>query len=142
MDFPKFDGKSDLFAFLNHCESYFCQQRIAGEEKVWMVSYNLKDSAQLWYMQLQCDEGTPPWRRFTELLIIRFGPPVRSNPLGELMACKRTGSVVDFQDRFEALLPQAGHLSEGRRFKSSPPDSSRPSASTSRSIIHSPSPLP
>jgi len=112
MDFPKFDGKSDPLAFINRCESFFHQQRIAKEEKVWMASYNLEGAAQLWYMQVQRDEGTPPWRRFTELLNLRFGPPLRSNPLGELMACKRTTSVVDFQERFEALLPQAGYLSE------------------------------
>ena len=43
MDFPKFDGKSDPLAFINRCESYFHQQRIAEEEKVWMASYNLED---------------------------------------------------------------------------------------------------
>ena len=96
MDFPKFDGKSDPLAFINRCESFFHQQRIAEEEKVWMASYNLEGTAQLWYMQVQRDEGTPPWRRFTELLNLRFGPPLRANPLGELMACKRTTSVVDF----------------------------------------------
>ena len=53
----------------------------------------------------------PPWRRFTELL--NLYPP--SNPLGELMACKRTATVVDFQERFEALLPRAGHLSEAQK---------------------------
>jgi hypothetical protein len=44
-DFPKFDGKSDLLAFLNRYESYFHQQRIAVEEQVWMVSYNLEAGA-------------------------------------------------------------------------------------------------
>ncbi|KAM3243961.1 hypothetical protein ACQJBY_055715 [Aegilops geniculata] len=115
MDFPKFDGKSDPLAFLNRCESFFHQQRIAEEEKVWMASYNLEGSAQLWYMQVQRDEGTPQWRRFSELLNLRFGPPLRANPLGELMACKRTTSVVDFQERFEALLPRAGILSETQK---------------------------
>ena len=43
---------------------------------------------------------------------LRFGPPLRSNNLSELMACKRTGSVVEYQDRFESLLPRAGTLSE------------------------------
>ena len=76
MDFPKFDGKSDPLAFLNRCESYFRQQRIAEEEKVWMASYNLENGSQLWYMQLQRDEGMPPWRRFSELLNTRFGPPL------------------------------------------------------------------
>ena len=66
-------------------------------------------------MQVQRDEGTPPWRRFTELINLRFGPPLRSNPLGELTACKRTTSVVDFQERFEALLPRAGYLSEAQK---------------------------
>ena len=66
-------------------------------------------------MQVQRDEGTPPWRRFSELLNLRFGPPLRANPLGELMACKRTTSVVDFQERFEALLPRAGSLSETQK---------------------------
>ena len=31
------------------------------------------------------------------------------------MACKRTTSVVDFQERFEALLPRAGYLSEAQK---------------------------
>jgi len=52
MDFPRYDGKSDPLTFLNRCESYFHQQRIMEEEKVWMASYNLEDGAQLWYMQV------------------------------------------------------------------------------------------
>ncbi|XP_066340433.1 uncharacterized protein [Miscanthus floridulus] len=115
MDFPKFDGKSDPLAFLNRCESYFHQQRIAAEEQVWMASYNLEDGAQMWFIQVQQDEGTPSWRRFSELLNLRFGPPIRSNPLGELMACKRTGSVAEYQTRFEALLPRVGTLTEAQR---------------------------
>jgi len=59
LDFPKFDGKSDPLAFLNRCESYFHQQRIAAEEQVWMASYNLEGGAQMWYLQVQTDEGTP-----------------------------------------------------------------------------------
>jgi len=29
------------------------------EEKVWMASYNLEEGAQMWYIQVQQDEGTP-----------------------------------------------------------------------------------
>jgi hypothetical protein len=35
--------------------------------------------------------------------------------LGELAACKRTGSVLDYQERFEARLPHAGQLSESQK---------------------------
>ena len=58
MDFPWYDGKFDPLIFINRCESYFHQQRIM-EEKVWMASYNLEEGAQMWYIQVQQDEGIP-----------------------------------------------------------------------------------
>ncbi|XP_066347789.1 uncharacterized protein [Miscanthus floridulus] len=96
MDFPRYDGKSDPLIFLNRCDSYFHQQRIMEEEKVWMASYNLEDGAQLWYYQVQQDTGTPSWRHFKELLHLRYVPPLRSNPLSELAACHRTGTVEEY----------------------------------------------
>ncbi|XP_066316652.1 uncharacterized protein [Miscanthus floridulus] len=113
-EFLRYDGKSDPLAFLNQCESFFTQQRIMPKEQTWMASYNLQEGAQLWYMQVQADEGTPPWPRFKELLNLCFGPPLRSAPLFELASCRRTGMVEDYQDRFQALLPRAGHLDEAQ----------------------------
>jgi hypothetical protein len=113
MDFPRYDGKSDPLIFINSYESYFHQQRIMEEEKVWMASYNLEEKAQLWYIQVQEDEGTPTWRRFKDLLNLCYGPPLRSTPLFELAECQRTGSIEEYQDRFQALLPCAGQLTEG-----------------------------
>ena len=115
LDFPRFDGKTDPMLFINKCESYFRQQRTMPEERVWMASYNLEDVAQLWYIQLQEDEGTPPWGRFKDLLHLRFGPPLRSAPLFELAECRRTGTVEEYSNRFQALLPRAGRLDEGQR---------------------------
>jgi hypothetical protein len=100
--------------FINKCESYFRQQRTMAEERVWMASYNLEDVAQLWYIQLQEDEGTLPWGRFKELLTLRFGPPLRSAPLFELAKCRRTGTVEEYSNRFQALLPRAGRLDEAQ----------------------------
>jgi hypothetical protein len=54
----------------------------------------------MWYLLVQADEGTPSWRRFTELLHIRYGPPLRSVPLAELAVCRCTGTVAEYQDRF------------------------------------------
>ena len=114
MDFLRYDGKSDPLIFINRCESYFHQQRIK-EEKVWMASYNLEEGAQLWFIQVQMDEGTPSWRRFTELLNLRYGPPLRSASLFELADCRRTSTVNEYQDRFQALLARAGPLEESQR---------------------------
>ncbi|XP_066351695.1 uncharacterized protein [Miscanthus floridulus] len=115
LDFPRYDGKTDPMLFINKCESYFRQQRTMAEERVWMASYNLEDVAQLWYIQLQEDESTPPWGRFKELLNLRFGPPLRSAPLFELTECRRTGTVEEYSNRFQALLPRAGRLDEAQR---------------------------
>jgi hypothetical protein len=115
MDFPRYNGKTDPLIFTNRCESYFHQQRIMEEEKVWMASYNLEEGAQMWYIQVQTDEGTPSWRRFKELLNLRYGPPLCAAPLAELAECRRTGTVAEYQDRFQALLPRAGPLTEAQR---------------------------
>ncbi|WVZ65096.1 hypothetical protein U9M48_014517 [Paspalum notatum var. saurae] len=115
LDFPRYDGKTDPLIFTNRYESYFHQQRIMEEEKVWMASYNLEDGAQMWYIQVQEDEDTPSWRRFKELLNLRYGSPQRSAPLAELAECRRTGTVAEYQDRFQALLARAGPLRESQR---------------------------
>ncbi|WVZ92756.1 hypothetical protein U9M48_038799 [Paspalum notatum var. saurae] len=112
LDFPKFDGKSDPLLFINKCESFFHQQQTLEEEKVWLASFHLEGAAQQWYIHLQQQEGTPRWRRFTDLLNIRFGPPIRANPLGELAACRRSGTVHDYATNFMDLLARAGPLSE------------------------------
>lgn len=115
LDFPKYDGKSDPLVFINRCESYFHQQKIMAEEQVWMAGYNLEDGAQMWWIQVQRDEGIPRWRRFVDLLNLRYGPPLRSAPLFELADCRRTGTVTEYQDCFQALLPRAGPLEKAQR---------------------------
>ena len=82
-----------------------------------MVSYHLENAAQQWYMQLHQEEGTPPWRRFAELLNFRFGPPVRACPLGELASCRRTGTVDAYTERFLELLPRAGPFSTDQKIQ-------------------------
>jgi hypothetical protein len=104
-----------------------------------MASYNLEDGAQLWYMQVQTDEGTPSWRRFTELLNLRYGPPLRAAPLFELADCPCTSTVAEYQDRFQALLARAGPLNE---CSCSQAVFDHRSASTCGSSIRSPSRLP
>ena len=114
-DFPRFDGSSDPMLFLNKCEAYFRQHRTMAEERVLMASYHLDDVAQLWFTQLQDDDGTPSWGNFKDLLNLRFGPPLRSAPMFELAECRRTGTVEEYSNRFQALLPRAGRLEEAQR---------------------------
>ena len=74
------------------------------EEKVWTATLHLDGVAAEWYFQLESDVGVPSWARFVEYVNLRFGPPIRSNSLGELTNLRRTGSVKEYQHRFLALL--------------------------------------
>jgi hypothetical protein len=114
-DFPRFDGSVDPMLFINKCESYFRHHRTLGEERVRLASYHLDDVAQLWYSQLEEDDGAPSWGRFKDFLNERFGPPLRSAPLFELSECRRTGSVEEYSNRFQTLLPRVGRLDEAQR---------------------------
>jgi hypothetical protein len=56
-----------------------------------------------------------PWGCFKELLHLRFGPPLRSAPLFELAECRRTGTVEEYANRFQDLLPRVGRLDEAQQ---------------------------
>jgi hypothetical protein len=64
-----------------------------------------------WYYALERDYGILPWARFAEFINLRFGAPIRSNPLGELKELHRTGTVEDYQRQFLQLLYRCDDLS-------------------------------
>lgn len=112
LDFPRFNGLEDPLGWLNHCQHFFRHQSTPEEEKVSLASYRLEGIAQLWYMQLLQDIPDSTWEEFSHQYNIRFGPPICSNKLGELAKLKQIGSVVDYQKKFEFLVPHAGVLTQ------------------------------
>lgn len=96
LEFPTFDGTEDPLSWINRCEQFFRGQRTEESDKVWLASYHLTNIAQQWYFQLERDEGQPTWDQFKEFCHMRFGPPIRSNPLGELTRLQQTGSVSEY----------------------------------------------
>lgn len=72
-------------------------------------------SAQQWYYHLESDVRTPSWRHFTELVDLCFGPPLRSNSLGELTSLRCTDTVDVYQEKFLTKLSQADPLTERRQ---------------------------
>jgi hypothetical protein len=65
------------------------------EEKVRTTSLHLDGAAAEWYFQLEKEHGVVSWARFGHFLNLRFGPPIRSNSLGELKELKKTASVEE-----------------------------------------------
>ncbi|XP_037467150.1 uncharacterized protein LOC119339083 [Triticum dicoccoides] len=116
LDFATYDGTKDPLNWLNQCEQFFHGQRTLASERTWIASYHLRDAAQTWYYALEQDEGSmPPWERFRELCLLRFGPPIRGSRLAELGRLPFTSTVQDFADRFQALACHASGVTAQQR---------------------------
>jgi hypothetical protein len=112
LEFLSFDGKEDPLPWLNRCEMFFRGQNTPERRRVWYAAMHLTRSAQLWYARLELTSGTPSWRRFAQLVLQRFGPPMTDSPVGELMLLRRTGSVEEYTDQFLAYACRDADLTE------------------------------
>jgi hypothetical protein len=115
--FPKYDGSGDPLPWLHRCDQFFRAARTTEVEKVWLAAFYMEGIAQQWYYRLKRNrldnnQGDPSWSQFCELVNQRFGPPTRSNPLGELCHLRCTGSVDDYQAQFLTLLARCGGVTE------------------------------
>ncbi|WVZ64414.1 hypothetical protein U9M48_013927 [Paspalum notatum var. saurae] len=73
----------------------------------------MEGAAGQWYYQLEKNQGHPPtWTELVNAINKRFGPPVRSNPLGELTHLRCTGTVEEYQDAFLKLLARCNKVME------------------------------
>jgi hypothetical protein len=109
LNFPNYDGESDLLTWLNKCETYFRGMRTM-EEKVWIASLHLEGVAAEWYYALERDYGIISWVRFADFVHMRFGPPLRMNGQVELKDLHRTSSVEEYQQQFPLLLCRCDDL--------------------------------
>jgi hypothetical protein len=77
-----------------------------------MATYHLEGVAQQWYYRLEQNMGKPTWKEFIKRISARFGPVVRSNPLGDLFHLQFSGSIEEYQDQFLKLLARCEGLRE------------------------------
>ena len=116
LEFATYDGSVDPLNWLNRCEQFFRGQRTLASDRTWLASYHLRGAAQTWYYALEQDEGgMPPWERFRDLCLLRFGPPIRGSRLAELGRLPFTSSVQDFADRFQTLACHAPGVTARQR---------------------------
>jgi hypothetical protein len=74
--FPAFDGSEDPLPWFNQCDMLFRIQETLHADKVFLTTF---------YTLLERNRGQLSWAEFVKLVNQRFGPPLRSNPLGELI---------------------------------------------------------
>jgi hypothetical protein len=96
LEFAMFDDKEDPLQWLNRCEQFFEGHHTLEEEKVWLAFYHMTGIAWTWYTQLQRDKPSLSWGVFKQHYQLRFGLPLRSNPLGELARLPFCVTVDDY----------------------------------------------
>ncbi|WVZ75471.1 hypothetical protein U9M48_023518 [Paspalum notatum var. saurae] len=84
------------------------------DQRVWVALFYMEGTAGQWYYyRLEKNLKTPPTcPELVEAVNKRFGPPVHSNPLGELMHLSCTGTVDEYQDTFLKLLACCDNVTE------------------------------
>ncbi|KAK1609829.1 hypothetical protein QYE76_033502 [Lolium multiflorum] len=115
----------DPLNWLNQCKQFFRGQRTLESDPTWLVSYHLRGAAQTWYYSLEQDEGgMPPWDRFRELCLLRFGPPIRGSRFAELGRLLFTSTVQASSITFKHS-PATPRVSRGNSARSSSSADSR-----------------
>jgi hypothetical protein len=69
----------------------------------------------LWYQLLQQETSNIPWNVLKFGLLARYGPTQFYDYFGELTKLQQSGTVKEYQTRFEQLLAKAGPLSSTRQ---------------------------
>jgi len=110
--FPKYDGSDDPVTWLHKGEQFFRAYGTPEHLKVPTASFYLDGAASQWYYHLEKNQGVPSWTQFVDGINRRFGPPLRSNPLGELTQLRRTSTVDDYQEQFLVLLARCQDVTE------------------------------
>ncbi|XP_068645209.1 uncharacterized protein [Aristolochia californica] len=104
LTFPTYDGSTNPLIWLQCCEHFFWHQRTHPEERVSLAGFHLLDEALLWYSQFDSAHLDHDWELFKESCLLRFGAPACSNPLGDLVNLKQTGSIEEYQKQFQECL--------------------------------------
>ncbi|KAJ1700964.1 hypothetical protein LUZ63_000743 [Rhynchospora breviuscula] len=100
--FPRFSS-SDPADWLFSVQCYFMYYATPQEDKLLLASMHLDTPASCWFQSMAQAGRLTNWDAFVSGLKKRFGPSEYSDPAGQLMKLSQTDSVVDYQNKFEAL---------------------------------------
>ncbi|XP_020105551.1 uncharacterized protein LOC109722075 [Ananas comosus] len=106
IEFPRFDGE-DLKGWLFRCEQFFEVDGTSEEAKVRLAAIHLEGKALQWhqiYMKSRLTRSQPTWEEYVVSLNTRFGADLFDDPMAELKNLKQTGTVMEYQDKFDTLL--------------------------------------
>nr|CAD1839913.1 unnamed protein product [Ananas comosus var. bracteatus] len=97
----------DLKGWMYRCEQFFEIDGTEEDAKVKLATIHLEGRALQWhqvYMKSRLTRSPPTWEEYVSALNTRFGVDLYDDPMAELKELKQTGSVMEYQDKFDALL--------------------------------------
>lgn len=89
--------------WLRKCNNFFSLHQFDDNEKLEVVDLYLDSKADVWYQSFRLIKGTVSWQEFSEALLRRFGDRTGRDEIEEFNKLQQTGSVQDYQDKFEEL---------------------------------------
>ncbi|XP_068657970.1 uncharacterized protein [Aristolochia californica] len=104
LDFPMYDGSFDPLIWLHKYDNFFSNQGTLPEGKVQLAAFHMLDEALLWFHQFKNEFVVYDWEFFKENYMLRFGPPLCSNPVDDLVNLKQLGTTEQYQKFFQEKL--------------------------------------
>jgi hypothetical protein len=94
------------------CERFFKANNVEDQEKVNLATIHMEGKALEWFQGYEISNTDLSWQKFTQDLILRFGPGVFDSPIGQLTKLRQVNDVKEYQEQFEALMARARGLTE------------------------------
>ncbi|WVZ58303.1 LOW QUALITY PROTEIN: hypothetical protein U9M48_008586, partial [Paspalum notatum var. saurae] len=102
LEFPKFDGDNPRL-WRDRCQMYFEVYAVADALKTRFAALNFSGAAATWLQTIECKEWILDWDHLCSLVFTRFDKNQYQLQLRQLDSLKQTGSVQEYQERFEQL---------------------------------------
>ncbi|XP_031490447.1 uncharacterized protein LOC116257642 [Nymphaea colorata] len=112
LDFPKFGGQ-DAQEWTYKTHQYFICQQVPRDLWVSIAVCHFEGEAMRWYNWNYRGLPEPPWEELVQEVLDRFGESAFHDYEIELKALYQTGSVKDYQARFEDLSSMVHAWPEG-----------------------------
>lgn len=102
LTFPRFSS-GDPADWLFSVQRYFTYYATPQADKLLLASMHLDTPASCWFQSMAQAGRLTDWNAFVSGLTKRFGPSEYTDPAGQLMKLSQSASVVEYQNKFEAL---------------------------------------
>ena len=102
LDVPRFNG-NDPLEWIPKIVQYFDFHNVPDEQRIRLASFYFEVKAYSWYQWMDRHTRITDWRTFLSEVATRFRSAPVENVEGLLAKLTQSGSVLEYQEQFEAL---------------------------------------